>query len=255
MRWCALSVVLATGCFQPPDLFAPALVQFDATSFERGCTPDGEVACPGDAAPVTTVQLSSFELQVGEVTQSEYDACVQRGACAAPEGGYAPFTTPDLPVRGVPYRDAVAYCTQLGLRLPTEAEWECAAGMCNAGATYPWTYPWGNDAPSCTLASSVGCASEVAAASDAGTTLRGVRDMAGNVREWVLDVYTTPYSPDREDPCFRCDEDPPDPRVTRGGSFRQDVSKLRVWARFAEDPAHRADAQIGDVGFRCAADQ
>jgi len=264
VRACAL-LALLPACFQPPD-FGPGgdqFVNFQQTAFQRGCVPDGEVTCPGDATPQTTVVVVAFAMQRAEVTQGEYDACVQRGECTVPAVGYDPVGAPDLPVRGVPYHDALRFCEhvaftgtdgtlQLG-RLPSEAEWECAAGLCNPGAVYPWMYPWGNVAPACAFANAPGCAGGVVPASAATATARGLLDMAGNLREWVLDVYTTPYSADLESPCFRCDEDPPDRRVTRGGSFREDASKLRVWARAAEDPASLDDAHIGDVGFRCAA--
>jgi formylglycine-generating enzyme required for sulfatase activity len=99
-----------------------------------------------------------------------------------------------------------------------------------------------------------GCAGQVERAREAGQTSRGLRDLAGNLREWVQDVYATAYGADLENPCERCTEAPAAPRVTRGGSYRQEPSKLRVWARWSEDPAHHDELTIGDVGFRCAAD-
>src|SRR5258705_6721108 len=104
------------------------LVSIPATTFLMG-SDDGA----DDERPVHRVSISPFEIGATQVTNREYSAfrAIQ-------------FDDPDLPVVGVSWFDAVEYCRWLGerFRLPTEAEWECAA----RGGLEAKKYPWG-DAP------------------------------------------------------------------------------------------------------------
>jgi len=250
------------GCFQGPRFDAPAgdddgtgtgthagFVAFARTEFVRGCNDDGGVTCPPDAqrdGHETDVTVSAFLIQDSEITQGEYDDCVATAGCSAPQiADYAPDATPELPVRGVTYDDAQRYCSMIQARLPTEAEWECAAGACNGARA---AYPWGEQAPSCALGNVTGCTGRVEAAHEAGATPRGVRDLGGNLREWVLDYYKNPYD---VAPINPAGPDEGTLRVVRGGSFRSSLQSLRVWARDTADPSQRSEAAIGDIGFRC----
>jgi formylglycine-generating enzyme required for sulfatase activity len=74
-----------------------------------------------------------------------------------------------------------------------------------------------------------------------------VFDMAGNVAEWVRDVYSSSYyrSAAVKDPAG---PDKPGARVVRGGSWHDAASYLRAAMRSKSLQTNRLD----DIGFRCA---
>ena len=130
-----------------------------------------------------------FALGRDEVTFAEWQACLDDGGCA----GYAPadagWGQGDRPVINVAWTDVQTYLVWLRAktgkpyRLPTEAEWEFA---CRAGTAT--SYPFG-DAIGPALANydrQVGRTQEVGSYPP---NPWGLRDMNGNVWEWVEDVY------------------------------------------------------------------
>jgi serine/threonine protein kinase len=198
-------------------------------------------------SPAHLVHLPAYYIDRTEVTNGAY-----RKFCDATHHPYPPapswdpsyFDKSDYPVMNVSWNDATAFAQWAGKRLPTEAEWEQAA----RGDKDRRLYPWG-DSHDLGSANLRGSEDGYQYAAPAGALLFdespfGVRDMAGNVSEWVQDVYQ-PYS----------GAPAPDPslRVVRGGNFLSDFDSATVTHRVGI----KADTNPGDatpIGFRCAAD-
>ena len=249
----ALAVWL-TGCHSeaPSCGGPPASVQdgpdhgmklVPAGAFWRGCDPSFDSACERNENPGACVTLSTFEIDETEVTQEQYEACVSAGACAVPIGRYDPVQLPHRPVVQVTWDQAGIYCGWAGKRVPTAAEWEKAAR-----GPVPREYPWGSTAPDCTKTNYLGCGND---SRDVGMTAvdtspYGVRDMAGNVEEWLGDWYEDNYY--RTGPLV----DPPGPltgvfRTIGGAGWNDEAKWLRVSRRDAVEPTVANDV----LGIRC----
>ena len=83
-----------------------------------------------DDRPVHVVYVDSFYLDKTEVTNEDYARFAQATGHRKPYhwiGGAFDKGKGKYPIYNVSWDDAVAYCTWVGKRLPTEAEWERAA--------------------------------------------------------------------------------------------------------------------------------
>ena len=103
---------------------------------------------------------------------------------------------PHHPAVHVTWHEAEAYCNWAGRRLPTEAEWEMAAGAEPTGDGKGITgrkrkYPWGDDPPTPDRANldsrHLGCVD--VGAFPSGDSAFGCRQMAGNVWEWTASAF------------------------------------------------------------------
>jgi len=236
------------GCYRHarPDAPAPAprsdlapMVRVPAGRFVMGDR-NGEP----EEYPEHELQMDAFAIDRFEVSRRAYGRCVQAKACDPPrdEG------PPEVPVAGVSWFDAEAYCTWIGRRLPTEAEWEYAA---KGGDLRKWPWTGAFDAARANTRS--GDPFEGPApvdAFEAGASPFGLRNMAGNVAEWVADYFDPVIYRTRASRLH-----PPGPergreKVVRGGSFRDGSHLVRVAARQPRMPTEVDET----VGFRCAAD-
>lgn len=207
-----------------------------------------------DLAPLREVFVRAFYIDEHEVTVRRYARFLEAtGAVALPDG-WRPELERDrgtLPVVGIDWHDADAYCQWAGRRLPTDAEWEKAAR-----GTDGRPYPWGDEVPSPRYAN-VGRPFEADAyeaglapvgSHPDGRSPYGVHDLTGNASEWVADWYIDSY--------VRGDvRDPSGPaegtgKVIRGGGWYDPPERLEVARRWSAEPRHYSD----DIGFRCARD-
>ena len=163
----------------------------------------------------------------------------------------APGANEELPINCVTWYEAFAFCAWDGGFMPTEAEWNFAAAGGGEQRAYPWSSPAGSTTIDCTVANYRDCtnppdgsAHRVGNESPKGDSLWGQADLAGNVWEWTLDNYQTPYATPCDDCAFIIESTL---RVTRGGSFRTDVPDLRTGSRLYVPAANRFD-----YGVRCA---
>ena len=171
-------------------------------------------------------------------------------------------TQAGLPVRGVTWNDASRFCAAQRGRLPSEVEWERAARGTD-GRRWPWGDEWDVERVLAGLGAMNGPAP--VGSRPQGASPFGALDMAGNVWEWVSDLYEEHFGPSAKgtlpaapadhlrDP--RQGRDGGGRRVIRGGAWAADTAArarfdTRTTRRLWSNPASSA----ADLGFRCADD-
>jgi len=193
---------------------------------------------PG-ARPRHQVWVDRFFIARTPVTTAEYAEYLRATGAAPPPFWDDPrFADPRQPVVGVSWHDAVAYCNWRGRahRLPTEAEWEKAAGGGIDGARFPW----GDDRP----------VERFDRPPCIGSTPKnplGLTELSGACHEWCLDWDDDDYyrhSPPRNPlgPEFGTR------RVSRGGAWRH----ADPWSPVAHRSSLPPSLRYSDYGFRLA---
>jgi formylglycine-generating enzyme required for sulfatase activity len=187
--------------------------------------------------------IGAFYMSEREITWEAFDTFVykldeEQGLTAASDAVTRPSKPYLPPDRGfghegyaaisLSFKNASEFCDWLSersgrkFRLPTEAEWEHAAG-----AGRPGTPPWGEDVSAVGHFAVYAGNSEgkPAPAGSKAPNAWGLFDMLGNVQEWVVGGDGKP--------------------VTKGGSYRDGAEKLTISGRAAPAPSWNAsDPQV-----------
>ncbi|MFZ9916287.1 MAG: SUMF1/EgtB/PvdO family nonheme iron enzyme [Phycisphaerales bacterium] len=216
------------------------MVLVPAGAFSMGCTPSNASACGADESPVHPVEITSaFYVGRYEVTQAQWSAVVGSNPSFFQGASYP--NSAQRPVERVSWHILHTFLEPTGTRLLTEAEWEYA---CRAGTTSAFHGRAG--APAGTNDDTqIGAIAWYSANNGAAGTPTfgtkavgqkaangfGLHDMAGNVREWVVDYYASDFyfaSP-VQDPFgpFKGTD-----HVLRGGSWVDGTNLCRSSCRF-----------------------
>lgn len=250
--------ILAAAILIPVAAASYWFVQRAAVSSKDGAPLvriEGGVFTMGDDEffPMRDVYVNSFYIDGVEVTTERYAKFLAANGSLAPPDEWETLDLAkqgQLPVVGVSWNDAQAYCQWVGKRLPTEAEWERAARDSDQRK-----YPWGNEEPGAARAvyghraeDAYGGGLERVGSLEAGRSREGVYDLEGNASEWVSDWFTESFSVDD----VRNPKGPPtgEKKVIRGSGWHEPVDRIGGSRRYQASPDNRTD----DVGFRCAMD-
>jgi len=206
-----------------------------------------------DERPQRNIFLNKYLIDIHEVSNQRYLKFIQKTERKEPPNSYSnellskESGIKSLPVVQVTWYDAVDYCRWAGKRLPTEAEWEKAARGKNGNK-----YPWGSEMLS---NKSVNFDKDwegiktlwPVEGNPETSSFYGIKNMSGNVREWVADWYAPDYY--QNAPI----KNPSGPqtgilKVIKGGSWHSFKSDIRPASRGKGGFALKTDG----IGFRCA---
>ena len=243
--------------------------------FWMGCAEE-DPQCMNNEKPRHRVIASSYQMMRSEVTVALYRKCVEADRCRdhvdsafwdrKTQRKWTPFCNwgrpgrESHPINCVAWSQARAYCKWIGAELPSEAQWEYAARSGDERL-----FPWG-DKFECDLGNFddedqldpfiLGEPDECdghpetapVCSFPGGASPFGLCDMAGNVREWILDWFGKNYY-------SQCPMNDPvnwtvgEFRTHRGGSWIDDEPRwVRSSGRVRSHPGFRYPV----LGFRCA---
>jgi formylglycine-generating enzyme required for sulfatase activity len=185
-----------------------------AGSFDMGCSP-GDTECFADGKRKPGVRIEAFRLGETDVTQSAFERVMATNP--------SHFKGAQRPVDSVTWNEAATYCSKIGGRLPTEAEWEYAARAGTTGSRYGDldSIAWYHE----------NSGKRTHEVKQKAPNAFGLYDMLGNVYQWMADW-----------------DEAGTYRSLRGGAWDGDSRDVRVSLHGYIWP----DGRYNTTGFRCA---
>ena len=241
-------------------------------TFTMGCSPGDNECYDFEKPPHQVTITEGYWLGLTEVTVGAYKrfaGATRRQMPPEPDFAGRPLNSgwgdDATPIVDVSWDDAQAYCSWVGGRLPTEAEWEYAARAGSTAARYgnldeiAWYADNSGAQPMDSLAlwKRQDQADFMKRLNENGNRMHevgrkrandlGLFDMLGNVWEWVNDWWDENYYQNSPP------QDPMGPssgteRILRGGSWLGRPRDIRVSLRSRRNPADKDF----DLGFRCS---
>lgn len=229
----ASMAVIPAGTYRPMFPVSPAKTSIDVPSFRI------------DRVPVTNADFLAF-------VRARPEWAKDRVAPVVAEAGYlarwaspdalGPAADPDQPVVEVSWFAARSYCAWRGARLPTEAEWERAAGASRTAPDGSSDPAWRKEIAALYARPAPARLPRVGGAPN----FFGVRDMHGLVWEWVHDFNDAVLAFESAGDGNRF--------CGAGGAAARDATDFAGFERAAFRSSLRASFAVKNLGFRCAAD-
>jgi formylglycine-generating enzyme required for sulfatase activity len=204
-----------------------------------GCVPGDELCTEDEKPRVRNTFDRPFQMLDREVSADAFRAFAAASSRQMPRQPEW-YATGAHPVVNVTWDEAQSYCTWVGGRLPTEAEWEHAARGGLDGKRFPWGDEFVSQAHGRYSQRSKQFEFSAPVASFSANAF-GLYDMAGNVWEWTASGFTPTHA---SEPITGS----PDMRTIKGGGWDNLVPRLRVSERASLSRRGRHNQY---VGFRC----
>ncbi|MCH9647691.1 MAG: SUMF1/EgtB/PvdO family nonheme iron enzyme [Deltaproteobacteria bacterium] len=202
------------------------------------------ILCAGDELnPSDFGPIDSFSIAKTETTWAHYQRCVRAKNCPRLDSEES-VDDKNLPVTGVSWGEARAFCRWVKGRLPKEVEWELAARSSSEVDPAATMFLGNHGEELCCGPDSGDGWEAVAAVYDTEENSGGILGLQGNVAEWTASDYDA--SPSEVDDLEG--SEPDRVKVVRGGSWLEPPGMMQPWVRQALPAGLRLD----HVGFRCA---
>ncbi len=223
----------------------PAMMQLPEGTFMMGSK---NSSLYQDERPQHSISLQGFSISKYEITFNDYDLFANNTEKPLPsDGGWG---RENHPVITVSWNEAVEYAKWLTeqtghqYRLPSEREWEYAAGA-GTDTPYWWGYELEKNRANCANCGSRWDGSQTAPVGSFSENPFGLYDTIGNVLEWTSTCYHSSY---QGSPAFgqnweggNCSK-----RMVRSSSFQTSEKDLRTTKRSSYSPT----TQMDTLGFR-----